>query len=272
MFCEKCGKEISEGAGFCGSCGAPVGEKSTASVSQENAAAPSPVIAAAPRIPNPVVVKIASYLKGFFSSKVTQTVGIAAKSTGIEWLIFAAANIILFAISATLNVKYIFMQNVIFSYISDEMISMGLVFLANFLIAAISYFALAGALFGAAYIIFKKSVSFTCVLNMLGYSCMPIVIAVTANIVLGLIYIPLAALLYIVAVIMTFCLLYVGIQKLDTISKTPYFVFSGAVAVTVIIVMLSVYLLYGMVVKNAVSNGISGLSDSLSGLGSLSLY
>ena len=29
MFCEKCGKELAEGARFCGSCGAPVEELQT---------------------------------------------------------------------------------------------------------------------------------------------------------------------------------------------------------------------------------------------------
>ena len=60
---------------------------------------------AAPSQTNIIFSAVGEYIKGFFSGRVTQTVASAAKSRGLQWLVLALANIIIFMISATLNVK-----------------------------------------------------------------------------------------------------------------------------------------------------------------------
>jgi uncharacterized membrane protein len=61
--CAKCGATLSEGAGFCGSCGAPVG--AAAAGAPAPAPAPAPAAAAAPMASN--VAGLLAYVLGFIT-------------------------------------------------------------------------------------------------------------------------------------------------------------------------------------------------------------
>lgn len=215
---------------------------------------------------------VGEYIKGFFSGRVTQTVASAAKSRGLQWLVLALANIIIFMISATLNVKYALWSNTIVDVVASRLISIWAVLFANLFIGAAVYFALGGLIFGAMRLVFKKQVPYSAVMNMVGYATLPLTMAFIANIILGLIYVPLSLIVYTVAVIMSFCMLYIGIQKLDSLQKTPYFIFMAIAAITVAIAFLLTFILYGAIIRSGVAYGAGSLIDGLSDLGGATDY
>lgn len=227
---------------------------------------------AAPSQTNIIFSAVGEYIKGFFSGRVTQTVASAAKSKGLQWLVLALANIIIFMISATLNVKYALWSNTIVDVVASRLISIWAVLFANLFIGAAVYFALGGLIFGAMRLVFKKPVPYSSVMNMLGYATLPLTMAFIANIILGLIYVPLSLIVYTVAVIMSFCMLYIGIQKLDSLQKTPYFIFMAIVAITVALALLLTFILYGAIIRSGVAYGAGSLIDGLSDLGGATDY
>lgn len=234
--------------------------------------APYMQVPAAPSQASIVFSAVGEYIKGFFSGRVTQTVASAAKSKGLQWLVLALANIIIFMISATLNVKYALWSNTIVDVVASRLISIWAVLFANLFIGAAVYFALGGLIFGAMRLVFKKPVPYSAVMNMVGYATLPLTFAFTANIILGLIYVPLSLIVYTVAVIMSFCMLYIGIQKLDTLQKTPYFIFMAIVAITVALALLLTFILYGAIIRSGVAYGAGSLIDGLSDLGGATDY
>ena len=227
---------------------------------------------AAPSQASLVFSAVGEYIKGFFSGRVTQTVASAAKSRGLQWLVLALANIIIFMISATLNVKYALWSNTIVDVVASRLISIWAVLFANLFIGAAVYFALGGLIFGAMRLVFKKPVPYSSVMNMVGYATLPLTMAFIANIILGLIYIPLSLIVYTVAVIMSFCMLYIGIQKFDSLQKTPYFIFMAIVAITVALALLLTFILYGAIIRSGVAYGAGSLIDGLSDLGGATDY
>ena len=227
---------------------------------------------AAPSQASLVFSAVGEYIKGFFSGRVTQTVASAAKSRGLQWLVLALANIIIFMISATLNVKYALWSNTIVDVVASRLISIWAVLFASLFIGAAVYFALGGLIFGAMRLVFKKPVPYSSVMNMVGYATLPLTMAFIANIILGLIYVPLSLIVYTVAVIMSFCMLYIGIQKLDTLQKTPYFIFMAIAAITVAIAFLLTFILYGAIIRSGVAYGAGSLIDGLSDLGGATDY
>ena len=227
---------------------------------------------AAPSQTNIIFSAVGEYIKGFFSGRVTQTVASAAKSRGLQWLVLALANIIIFMISATLNVKYALWSNTIVDVVASRLISIWAVLFANLFIGAAVYFALGGLIFGAMRLVFKKQVPYSAVMNMVGYATLPLTMAFIANIILGLIYVPLSLIVYTVAVIMSFCMLYIGIQKLDSLQKTPYFIFMAIAAITVAIAFLLTFILYGAIIRSGVAYGAGSLIDGLSDLGGATDY
>lgn len=227
---------------------------------------------AAPSQTNIIFSAVGEYIKGFFSGRVTQTVASAAKSKELQWLVFALANIIIFMISATLNVKYALWSNTIVDVVASRLISIWAVLFANLFIGAAVYFALGGLIFGAMRLVFKKPVPYSSVMNMVGYATLPLTMAFIANIILGLIYIPLSLIVYTVAVIMSFCMLYIGIQKFDSLQKTPYFIFMAIVAITVALALLLTFILYGAIIRSGVAYGAGSLIDGLSDLGGTADY
>lgn len=226
----------------------------------------------APSQTNIIFSAVGEYIKGFFSGRVTQTAASAAKSRGLQWLVLALANIIIFMISATLNVKYALWSNTIVDVVASRLISIWAVLFANLFIGAAVYFALGGLIFGAMRLVFKKQVPYSSVMNMVGYATLPLTMAFIANIILGLIYIPLSLIVYTVAVIMSFCMLYIGIQKLDSLQKTPYFIFMAIAAITVAIAFLLTFILYGAIIRSGVAYGAGSLIDGLSDLGGATDY
>lgn len=234
--------------------------------------APYMQVPAAPSQASLVFSAVGEYIKGFFSGRVTQTVASAAKSRGLQWLVPALANIIIFMISATLNVKYALWSNTIVDVVASRLISIWAVLFANLFIGAAVYFALGGLIFGAMRLVFKKPVPYSAVMNMVGYATLPLTFAFTANIILGLIYVPLSLIVYTVAVIMSFCMLYIGIQKLDTLQKTPYFIFMAIAAITVALAFLLTFVLYGAIIRSGVAYGTGSLIDGLSDLGGATDY
>ena len=227
---------------------------------------------AAPSQTNIIFSAVGEYIKGFFSGRVTQTVASAAKSRGLQWLVLALANIIIFMISATLNVKYALWSNTIVDVVASRLISIWAVLFANLFIGAAVYFALGGLIFGAMRLVFKKPVPYSSVMNMVGYATLPLTMAFIANIILGLIYVPLSLIVYTVAVIMSFCMLYIGIQKFDSLQKTPYFIFMAIAAITVALALLLTFILYGAIIRSGVAYGAGSLIDGLSDLGGTADY
>lgn len=280
MFCKNCGNQLADNAMFCGNCGTPVSAPQnfeaeatvllTDAPSVENTVTEAQPVQQAPVKPvqpvqqvpvqpvqqmpvqqvvyvnkpsKPSFFQVAfGYIKGFFSANITKTIETAAKSKGLEWLVFAIASVFVFAVSMTLNVKYVF-----------EYASIGTLFslwFANIFIGTLAFGGLAALVFATMRVIFKKNVSFFAALNMVGYATFPITLVLSANVIMGLIYVPLAVILYLVALIASFCLVYIGMQKLDKLEVTPFVAFVVIVAIVVSTVALIGGAIYGEIIGN----------------------
>ena len=97
MFCNKCGKELSDGAAFCSNCGNQVGAAPTP--------APQAAPAAAASVP-PIFTRLISQIVNFFTKKdPTAVVAKSAKDNSFSGCILAAFGALMFALSAMVNIN-----------------------------------------------------------------------------------------------------------------------------------------------------------------------
>ncbi len=256
MFCKNCGNNLSDDARFCNVCGTPVD-------------AIQPAGSVAPKEPNPMFANFLAYIKGFFSSKTTETVTLAAKSKSLEWIIFIAANVLTFALSFMLNVKYMMGSNETLEVLGNNVFNYFLLFLINLFAGSVVLFALAGGLFLCLKLIFKRDVSLFQALNIVSYATIPVTAVCTANIILGLIAFPISIITYVVGILGSCCLLYVGVQKTDEEKDVPYFLFIAVLAVAAALGILITLGLYGIVIESGIENAMNSLFGNFGSLANL---
>ena len=252
MFCSNCGKNLPEDAKFCNGCGAPI--NTVLSDTQPGSAAAAK--------PNPIFTNFLSIIKGFFSKSPVKVVGEAAKSTGMEWIILSAISVL--SLALTLEINAMQLLNSILGSASGLVggfLKFGPLFLCGLLIGIITYFLVSGAIFGAVKLIFKKNVNFISVLNLVGAATLPLSCAYIINMLLGFLWIGFIFVFFTVGTVATAVLLYVGIQKLDKLEKSPFWIYNAIWGIAVLVITIIISVAISIAVKNAVGSALSSLGS-----------
>ena len=261
MFCSHCGSQVPDGAAFCAACGTPANGQGAA---VQTAVAPAAPVA--PAAGSTVFKDFLGMVKGFFSKDVMKTVGVEAKSTGKEWIVALALSVLMFALATTVNVI-----EMVGSTGFKMMGYMGAGFFKIFGIGLLVGLITAGATFGAVYLLMaafmKKKVSPMAILNLIGVATLPLTVCQVLNMLLGVIWFPLVVVASIVAVLMSVLMLYVGVQKMEKLDKSPFYPFVLVLALVIIVAGLFGYLLYKGVATTALAGlMMGGVGDLMGGL------
>ncbi|MEE0928819.1 MAG: zinc ribbon domain-containing protein [Acutalibacteraceae bacterium] len=255
MFCKNCGSNIPENVKFCAACGTPVEGVATAEVN------PSP---AEPKKANPIFANLLKVLKEFWIRPVP-TVVASAKSTTHEWSLLAAIEVILYALATAvvgLEMMSQLMKALIGGYAgyinAGDLFPFLTVFGIGLAVGAVAYFGTSLGFWVLLAKVLKKNASFVSVLNMVAAATLPLAAISIVNMLFGLVYSPITVALFVAALVMSVACLYVGIQKLDKLDKSPFYGF-GTVLAIVIVVAFLMGLLYLAVVGNSIGNLTSAM-------------
>ena len=296
MFCKNCGKEIAENAAFCVNCGAQLNqapvEETVANQPVATAAPESPiqqpVTAAAPEAPvqqpvapNPVAQPVAAttpspfavlmtdtidLFKGMLTNNAIKTLTNAAQSKKLTWLVIFAFNFIVQIISNLISVFASSSLSALNS-LSSAFLGSGTSGPLFFGLTITSLVSTAALLFGISLSVwvlvnkvFKKTANFTCVLNLVATCAIPLVAVNAANIIISLIFTPLSVALYVAAIVAFFSTLYVGIQKLNKLDKSPYFGYIIMIAIITFVVVFPCWIVINAIMSTAMG-ALGGLSS-----------
>ncbi|MBD5103312.1 MAG: hypothetical protein HDT47_00400 [Ruminococcaceae bacterium] len=287
MFCTKCGKEIPEG-GVC-SCSAeqpaqqtpvqqaepvqqvqPVQTGQSSKLPDGQAIAESAKKAANAIKSSPIFSEIFGTLKGVVISPVKQVSSNAARND-ILWIFLSVIEALLIAFSSTTLVR-----RSVFSVFA----SMGLgikygdyskglkevgasavkMYFMN-LLAAVICIVVAIAVIKLLMVICKKNASFFAVANMITTAFLPFTMLVTVGAILSMIYAPIGLILTVIAFFTLAVLGYVGIQKLDKFTSSPFWQYIICTAVILIIAASS----QGVILNSIVSGIVESAFGSLMG-------
>ena len=269
-FCKFCGNKLEPGALFCPKCGNKL--DGTAPAKQASAGQPQ------------IISETLGTLKTFVTKSPDAAVSRAAKSTGLSWTIFGGLSILAFMFALPTNIHQ-FLYNTAMSvfrktmnaagalgnipgnYMSQvrsgvrqgigQIHNWGLGLLWSLLIGAFVFFGLSFAIFGAIKLIHKKDVKLFSVFNMVSVAALPLTCVYLLNLLIGLIWVPLAMILTACAAILSLILLFNGFQKLAAFDKRPTLTFVGCVCAVVVVI--------GLIGAIVISSKISGLAGAIAG-------
>lgn len=248
MFCSKCGKNLTDGARFCDGCGAQVDGMN----SNPNEIPKTQVQTAG----NSTVNNALGTVKGFFSKDTVKTVCESAQSKGMEWLILGAVSALVYGLALYLNFEQV-IESILGS--TSGMFDVGLekLFFYGLLISVGVFFLMSVTIYGAMKLVLKKEVSFTSVLNLVAAASLPMTIAHAGNIIFGYIWIPMIDVLSLVAITATAVLLYVGMQKLEKLDRSPFAAYVGVwtIVVAVIVIVFQIF------IREAATSVLDGIGD-----------
>lgn len=269
MYCSNCGKQLADDAKFCDACGAQI-DPAAPAAGAGAASAGAPVQPPYPAVKeNVLVTNFVKAIKGFYSKHTVRTVGQAAKSTGMEWILLTLISCLVYALALALNVKQLF--DGAFGALSGVIVSaiynFGIWFLYGLIIAVVSYFASSLLLFGAVKLVFKKEVAVQNVFNLVAVATLPLTTAYILNIILGFVWVPLIFVFSAAAFVATAVLLYVGMQKLDKFETSPFIAYVVVWIIVSLIVCIVVDVCLNAAAKSLMSNL---LGEAMGSLGSLS--
>ena len=205
-----------------------------------------------------IIKNFVARLKSFFSKDVLEGVKQAAKSTTHEWTIFTIAYVLFFAISVPIALHRTMGS---FSYIGSylkQVMPFFRTLLASFAAAIVSGAVITGGMYLKVKVLMKKDVSVLSVLNAVLYASLPVVVACAANIILGLIWVPLTVMVFLTAVLMQVRLLWVAEEELAGGEHASFYL-SSLVTLGCIFVIL---LIAGVLYKGCLSAALNGLFGS----------
>ncbi len=232
MFCNKCGKELSDNATFCSGCGSQVGAAPAAAPAAANSSLP------------PILSRLISQITNFFTKKdPAGVVANSAKDNSFSGAILAVFGILMFAVSAMVNVnqgllsyakgvagefwndKYA--EQVAKSFPSGNSFGM-------FLLLAVVVFVVASAMvYVGVTKVAKKQISFSGAMNVVAYASIPMIAVSIINMLLGLIWFALPPFFMLVAICFTLFVIAAAVDKVTENEKplTVKFVVLGITAI-----------------------------------------
>ena len=249
MFCTKCGKNIADNSKFCDGCGAPV----------TPAAAPAAPVNVVKKQPNQIFVNLLSTIKGFFSNNTVKTVGNAAKSNGLEWLIIFGVGLLVYPLALALNVMQA-MDSVLGAF-GQYLYSFGIWFLYGIVLSAGSYFLIATAVFLTVKFIFKKNTTYFAALNMVAVASIPLTCVYVLNIIFGFLWTPLVLIFSAIGLVATLILIYAGMQKLDKLESSPFWAYIIICAAVILVIGILAYVFVSSAFSSAASNAMGSISS-----------
>ncbi len=237
MFCNKCGKQLPDNATFCSGCGNQVG------------AAPAAAAPAAPSSLPPILGRLISQLKNFFTKK--DPIGVvahSAKDNSFSGVILAVFGMLMFALSAMVNINqgmesyYKSIYDEYFKEFSKELAkhfpsgaSFGMMLLAAFVIYVVAVLAIYFVVNNLA----KKQLSISGACNIVAYASIPMIVVSVLNMLFGLIWFFLPVAFMLLAVLATLIILLVSISKVTDGEKplTVNSVIFGVVAIVALVII-----------------------------------
>ena len=244
MFCSKCGRELNEGEICSCTASSAAPEETAAPEKQESkpasglpdgqAIADGAKAAAEAIKNNPMVSEVIDTIKGVIISPIKQ-VSANAGRTDILWIIL----VILESILTSFGITTIFRRgfyafgtsvggNIKYKDYSEAMKAIGLsagkIFGIEFIWAAVS---IAAAMIVVVVLmaLCKKNAAFSPAANMMTTAFLPSSLLVAAGGIISFVYAPIGILLAFGAVISITLLGYVGIQKLDKFTSSPFWLY-----------------------------------------------
>ncbi len=175
----------------------------------------------------------------------------------MEWAILTLVQTVIFAFSLALNTKQI-IESIFGSfsdYVTDKLYKFGSLFLFGFIICIGAYCLTTVCTYCAVKFIFKKNVSINRVLNLVATASLPLTVAFILNMIAGFIWVPFIVIFSTIGMLATAVLLYVGIQRLEKLDKSPFGIY--ILIWTVVVAALVI------VTKMTVENYVSGLFSSI---------
>lgn len=226
---------------------------------------------------NPIFSNFLDRVKSFFSSDVTSTISKASKSKTHEWVVFLAITSIFFALSlatiichgmrSLINALLSLVSFLIGGYIPNltdsamSNVSFFGIFGLSLLLAVIVFFALSLMIKFVLSLMYKINAGFIEIFNMVSYASVLLAFVYIINILFAFIYIPITIISFIVSIMITGILLYIGIQRFDKMNKTPLWGMIIILSVTVIVAILFSYWFINIEfnsIVHSVSNQIIG--------------
>ena len=239
MFCNKCGKELPEGAAFCSGCGNQIG------------AAPQNFAPAAAPAELPLIIKrLVSQVVAFFVKK--DPAGVvcnSAKDSTWSGLILGVFGILMSALGVMvyINQKTLAVAKKAFGEMWSgeaakqvlKSIPAGKAFGMTLLASAVVFVVAGILMFVLANYVAKKPLSLQGAFNVVAYSSIPMVAFAILNMLFGLIWIVLPVVFTFLALIATIVLLFIGFNKVSasdasssaTVVNYIYFVVVAGVAI-----------------------------------------
>lgn len=216
-----------------------------------------------------ILEHLVAALQRFFSQDVLGGLHIAAKSSTWEWAPLALAYVLFFALSvpifAKTAVRHMAASSSVVGKAFSSVISFGGFFGMSLLVAIIAIAMIAAGLFFLVRVVHKKDTTITALLNTVMYASLPLILASLLNMLLSLIWTPLAIFVFLTAVVMQLLLLYNGLQELIASEKPSFYMFSLVSFVCLAVIVGVAGLLYKQCLADTLTSLMSNAIGSLFG-------
>ncbi len=240
MFCNKCGKELSDNATFCSGCGSQVGAAPAAAPAAANSSLP------------PILSRLISQITNFFTKKdPAGVVANSAKDNSFSGAILAIFGILMFAVSAMVNVNQGIISYAKAMYEDDWSNKISKEIAKNFpsgtsfgmfLLLAVVVFAAAAIM---TYVftnnVVKKQISFSGAINLVAYASLPMIVVSVLNMILGLIWFALPVFFMLLAVLFTLAVMGSALDKV-TGGEKSLTVKIAVIGVTVVVALIFLWI------------------------------
>lgn len=276
MFCQKCGKEIEDGAKFCDGCGESLRE-TTANTKKNDINV------------NAAIVDGKKIAKGFFSKNPACIIDIAKDTQSKIGLFLIIINAVLFAFvscfNITQNVNYII--NSLLNGLKELVLKTGVADYSDvnvipkidittwvnsldfFLPMALIAIVISGAMISGIYIIFKiKKLtfkSFDVVCNTIGISLLPIISALVINFVFGLFVPQICIYVFAFGILISLIVLYHNLSNVFDTDR-PLIEFSIIMLVVLVALGIAVIVgtnLLGNIIEDLIATSVSDTAESM---------
>lgn len=263
MFCNKCGKELPDGAAFCTGCGNQIG------------AAPQNSAPAAAPAEMPLIIKrLVSQVVAFFVKK--DPAGVVCNSArdntwsglilGLFGILMSALGVMVYVnqviLSAFKDVSGGAFNSAVTKFVS-KLFPSGTTFGMTLLASAVVFVVASVLLFILSNYLAKKPLSIQGAFNVVAYASIPMIAVAILNMLFGLIWTVLPLVFTILAVVATVVLLFIALNKVVGFEKPALWVNYIFLAAVTIVTVLFAYIVLKESVNALISKVMSGMGGAL---------
>ena len=272
MFCQKCGKEIDDNARFCANCGS---ELSTVNKNEF-------------AVLRSLGLDIKEVTKKFFSKNPSSIMETSNNHKSKIGLVFILINALLFGFTTCLNVVQIanywlgnvvsnskavledLLGNIVTSYLSDEIsssISEVPISFELFWPLMLMALIISAIVICLVYILLKVEKKplkpFSSVSNCVGLASYPMIVALTVNLIVGLIIPYLTIFFFVMGILISLIYLYEGLKNIFEVEKP---IIRSAIIFMAILIVITIAISIGLnAIEEAILDAISSGTGSVLG-------